>query len=474
MKKKTSLILSLCLFGVGIMLVIAGMFTNNYNNTRFNKNTYINGTNVGGYTVEKATQVVAQKMNSELDDISIKIIYKDKVWLFDKNDFDTDNAVKSVVNNAFKTVKFGDKDAVKFVIEKTNSFKTGFDAVFKNFDKKIDQIQSEINTEPKNAYVTFNPNNEKMFTVTEAENGIKLDKQKLIKDLEKNFLNTKDITIYASTTTIEPEIKASYFDDKLNLQSIFSTGLKDSQAGRRHNVDLALKKLNGLVVKPGEMISFNTVTGPQTAEGGYKDAIVIFNGKFTNGIGGGICQASTTLYNALVLANLQIDEVHKHTLPVKYVELSLDAMVSEGYADLIFTNNSQDDIYIKGYIKGDEATVEIYGKSLPENTTVKRVAEFVGNIPHNGDKIVPDTNGEYADKVLYKGEYYRLKYPCEGYEAKGFKEYYKDGKLVDREQIRHEKYQPQDGIIIEGTQDLPQGFVLPEQTVEFIKPEARD
>ena len=147
-------------------------------------------------------------------------------------------------------------------------------------------------------------------------------------------------------------------------------------------------------------------------------------------------------------------------------------MVSDGYSDLIFTNNSENDIYIKSYVNGDDATVEIYGKSIPENTTIKRVAEFVGNIPHNGDKIVPDVNGEYADKVLYKGEYYRLKYPCEGYEAKAFKEYYKNGKLIDREEIRHEKYQPQDGIIIEGTQELPEGFVLPEQTVEFIKPEA--
>ncbi|MGN1221686.1 MAG: hypothetical protein ACI4TT_00455, partial [Christensenellales bacterium] len=70
MKKKTSLILSLCLFGVGVMLVVGGMFTSSYNNSHFNKNTYINGTNVGGYTVDKATKVVAEKMNSELDDIN--------------------------------------------------------------------------------------------------------------------------------------------------------------------------------------------------------------------------------------------------------------------------------------------------------------------------------------------------------------------------------------------------------------------
>ena len=472
MKKKTSLILSLCLFGVATFLVVAGMFTSNYTQSHFNKNTYINGTNVGGYTVEKASQVVSDKINKDIDDISIKIIYKDKVWQFDKNDFDTNSAVKEVVNKAFRTSKFGDKKSVEYLAQKNGNFKTAFKTVFKNFDKQLDKIANEINSEPKDAYVNFNPNAEKIFEVVEAQNGVELDKEKLLQDLEKQFLNTKDITVYASTTSIEPSIKSNYFDDKLNLQSKFSTSIKNSQEGRRHNVTLALSKLNGLVVKPNEMISFNSVTGPQTEEGGYHNAVVIFNGKFTDGIGGGICQASTTLYNALVLANLEIDEVHKHTLPVKYVELSLDAMVSDGYADLIFKNNSENDIYIKSYVDGDDATVEIYGKSIPENTTIKRVAEFVGNIPHNGDKIVPDTNGEYTDKVLYKGEYYRLKYPCEGYEAKAFKEYYKNGKLVDREEIRHEKYQPQDGIIIEGTQELPEGFELPKQEVEFIQPQS--
>lgn len=130
MKKRTSLILSLCLFGVGIMLVVAGMFSNNYSNTHFNKNTYINGTNVGGYTVQKAQQVVAEKMNSELDDINIKVIYKDKVWEFDKSAFDTDNAVKDVVNTAFRSSKFGDIDTVNYIAQKTGSFRTAFSTVF--------------------------------------------------------------------------------------------------------------------------------------------------------------------------------------------------------------------------------------------------------------------------------------------------------------------------------------------------------
>lgn len=468
--KKRNLFFSFALLSVALFMVVSGLLiSNNNEKTHFKGDVFINGTNVNGYTIEKANQVVADKMATDLQDINIKIVYQDKVWQFTQEDFDASGAIKDVVNSAFNKNKIYNKnDYTKSV----GSYETQFASIFKNFNNKIDDIIDQINIEPENAYVEFTPDNSKIFNVIEGKNGVEADKEKLIADLTSQLFKTKDILVYVNTKTLQPEIKSDYFDNKLNLQSKFTTSIKDSQAGRRNNVTLALKKINGKVIKPNELVSFNALTGPQDASSGYQDAIVILNGKFTNGMGGGICQASSTLYNALVLANLDIEEVHKHTLPVRYVELSLDAMVSDGYADLIFKNTSADDVYIKAYVNGDDATVEIYGNTIPEGVTIKRVAEFIGNIPHNGDKIIPDTNGEYRNKVLYKGEYFRVKYPCEGYEAKAFKEYYKGDKLVKREQIRHEKYQPQDGIIIEGTEDLPEGFVLPEQTVEFIKPEA--
>ena len=309
-----------------------------------------------------------------------------------------------------------------------------------------------------------------MFVIKDGVDGIKVDKKQLIEDLKSQFLKEKNIEINIQTHNITPNITKEYFADKLGLQSKFSTSIKGSQTGRRNNVTVALKKLNGTVVKPNEIVSFNNLTSPQDETGGYQDAIIIMNGSFVNGMGGGICQASTTLYNALILADLEVDEVHKHTLPVKYVEHSLDAMVSYGYADLIFKNNSENDIYIKSYVDEDDAIVEIYGKSIPEGITIKRVAEET-IIPHEGDKVIPDTNGEYKSKVLYKGEYYRLKWPAQGYDARAYKEYYKDGELINREEIRHERYLPEQGIVIEGAQELPEGFELPEQDVTIYPPQ---
>ena len=468
--KKRNLIYCLGLLCLAVTMVATGVVMSNDGSSKFSKNVYINGTNVGGYTKTEAVQVVSEKLNAKVDNLSIELLHGGKSWHFDHGDFQVDNAVSQVVNSAYSISKLGEKQTLKYLAENGANFNVALNLMIKNFEQTIDDIAEEIYTEPQNAFVEFTPNEKQNFNVVAEKQGEELDKEMLMQKLEDGFLNGDDIKIEIPTKKIEPEIKADFFADKLNLQSKFSTSIKNSQSGRRHNVALALKKLNGTIVKPNETKSFNQIVGPQTESGGYESAIIIINGAFKNGIGGGICQASTTLYNALLLADVEVDEVHKHTLPVKYVEMALDAMVSEGTSDLVFKNTSGNDLYIKSYVKGDDATVEIYGKSLPDGVTVKRSAEFIKSIPHSGDKIIVDTNGEYRDKVIYKGEYYRLKYPVDGYEAKAYKEYYKDGKLIDKQEIRHEKYSPQQGIVIEGAEDLPEGFVLPKQDVKIIKP----
>ncbi len=469
--KKFKLITSLALFSIAIFMVISGIVLGyNDQKTKFTSDIYINGSNVRGYTAQMASRQLKQDLNENLDGVDIKLVYGDREWHFDEYDFEVDEAVEKVVSNAFKTSKLSSKDAIALASAKIKNFNFDITDIFKNFDLKIDNIIKDIDIEPKDASVTFNPDEKQMFVINKEEEGVKVDRKKLIELLNKQILKDKQICIDIPVLQIQPKITSEYFDDKLSLQSKFSTNIKNSQAGRRNNVSVALKKVNGTIVKPNEIVSFNNLTSPQDASGGYQNAIIILNGIYTNGMGGGICQASTTLYNALVLANLEIEEVHKHTIPVHYVEHALDAMISDGYADLIFKNTSDNDVYIKSYVQGDDAVVEIYGKTLPDGVTIKRVAEET-TISHPGDKIVQDINGEYADKVLYKGEYYRLKWPSEGYDAKAYKEYYKDGKLIKREEIRHEKYQPQQGIVIEGAKDLPEGFVLPEQDVTIYPPQ---
>jgi len=215
-------------------------------------------------------------------------------------------------------------------------------------------------------------------------------------------------------------------------------------------VKLALSKFNGMVINPHESVSFNDITAPHTLSNGYEIATIILNGRFVDGVGGGICQASTTLYNALVLAGATIDEVHKHTLPVKYVPLALDAMVSEGGSDLRFTNNSDYPLFIKTSSTANDVTVNIYSMALQDGITYSTRSETIRTLPALEDRIIPDSRKEYTDHVIFKGETYRLTYPREGYEVVSYLQTWQNGELIAEKVLRKETYQPQPGIIMEG------------------------
>ena len=226
-----------------------------------------------------------------------------------------------------------------------------------------------------------------------------------------------------------------------------------------------------MVVTKRQKVSFNETTGPRTEENGFKKANIILNGAYVEGVGGGVCQASTTLYNALLLSGIDVVEASHHSLPASYVPLSLDAMVSEGVSDMVFVNNLDNPIYIKTYGTDTEIIVEIYGDKLADGEEIRTRAELVKILPHNGDKIVPDTNEEYSNYIVYKGEYYRVKYPQEGYESKAYVQYLKNGELLSEKEVRHDFYYPQEGIIMEGTEEVTEGITLPENKVKFIPPQ---
>ena len=412
----------------------------------FSEGVEISQINLKGKTMQEATSLVNKEVSSKSKIISLKC--NDKYYEVLPNL----DAIPSMVNDIL-TSKLKNKDAVEcFKVEQ----------IYPNLNVVLDEICQQNCIEPVSASVIFNPDNEQMFEITPAQKGYCINKEEILKELQLRYDNKKPLTLNIALQEVEPECSENCFEGKLNKMSEFTTSLKNSQAGRKYNVALALSKINGLVVNSKETVSFNKITGPQTLDGGYSNAIVILNGKFTEGVGGGICQASTTLYNACVLANLEINEVHNHTLPVGYVELAFDAMVSEGYADLVFTNSSENPIYIKAGVEGDIAYCEIYGASLKENEKIEREFELIDTIKAEKDDILIDETGEYSDKVLYKGEFYRLKYPKDGYEAKGYKLKLVDGKVVSREEIRHEIYKAVNGVVVEGSQELPAGWSIPE------------
>ena len=176
--------------------------------------------------------------------------------------------------------------------------------------------------------------------------------------------------------------------EKIVTRAKFSTDYSTSSDERKHNVELAAKALDKTFIDVGGEFSFNATVGERSERRGYKNAKIIKEGEFADGVGGGVCQVSTTLYNALLLADIKITEFHPHSLAVSYVLPSFDAMVSYGYADLKAKNNTKNPIIIYTETDGNKITVKICGQPL--NVTVIRKSVITGEIPIPKDVTLID------------------------------------------------------------------------------------
>lgn len=457
-----------------IGLIVAGQFIMTSTLSASNKfydNSYINGVNVSGMTVDEVSNLIATKLVDSRSEIEFELTYKGKSWKWKGEDFEVNNKVLPLVENAYsygRTGSFWEKrNAVKEIKSNGMNLNISYKYVLGGLDDKINEIIAEIETQPVNANIEFSTEADK-FVINDEQVGIAVDKDSLYSQIDEAFIKNKKISIEIPVNEVEPDIKKVELEQHFQLRGKFSTSYAKSKYNRKHNVKRALADFNGLKIEPNQQVTFNGITGDKTAEKGYKPANIILNGVYVEGTGGGVCQSATTLYNAVLLSGLEVNEVNKHSLPVSYVWLAFDSMVSEGYSDLAFTNNTDYPIYVRAGGTEEECYVEIYGEPLPAGYEIKRRAEFIRAIPHPGDTIVQDVDKEYADKVTFKGEYLRLKMPMEGYESDAYLDYYQDGVLTESKLIRHEVYLPQNGVIIEGTEELYAGMTLPENTVKFI------
>ena len=233
---------------------------------------------------------------------------------------------------------------------------------------------------------------------------------------------------------------------ELTLRAGFYTSYSNSTLERKHNIALAVKKLNGTMVEPNGEFSFNKTVGERTEKRGYKMAKIIVGGKFLDGVGGGVCQVSTTLYNAVLLSGLSILEYHPHSLPVSYVAPSFDAMVNSSWADLKFLNNTKNPLIIKAFADGERVKIEIYGEKMQESySRESKISEIITAPDY---VIVKDEKLEYPD--LFEGEQKIVTYKKDGYKSVGVLVKKINGKTVSVKQLRKDVYKPVQGLIIEG------------------------
>lgn len=230
----------------------------------------------------------------------------------------------------------------------------------------------------------------------------------------------------------------------------FSTYFNANDVNRTYNLHVAADALNNQIIKPGEEFSFNEIVGPRSEEKGYKEALVIVNNQFVPGVGGGVCQVSTTLYNALLQAGLTITERSNHSLVVPYVPPGLDATVAYGGLDLKFRNDTDSHVILRTRISGNRLTISVLGNT--DNSMEVRIIRRT-------EKVLPFTVITKPDPNLAEGKEVVEQEGANGYQASVTRQFYVDGQLVRSELVSKDVYKPLNKIIRRGTK--PDGSVIP-------------
>lgn len=379
-----------------------------------------------------------------LSDRGVNVIVNGKTYAMDCSKLISDYDVESSVNEAIEAGKslsfFNKYNIIKEGI--SNRYNISF--IYNNsyLEEFISQIEKDVNREPINANI--NITSEGNIQIVDDIKGFKLNISKIEENIKESIESgvkgniileapVEEITASITADTLKP------IDTKL---ASFSTSFASSSASRAHNIELAAKAINGSLLMPKEVFSFNDYVGERTKDRGFKVAPVLEDGNYKPGVGGGICQVSTTLYKTALDSGIKIIERKNHGLPPSYIGLGLDATVSWGNVDLKFQNTLEYPIFIEAYIKDKNLHINIYSNSSLADRTYNIKNSIYMKIPPKTE-IIEDP-GLASDKtvVVKKGSH--------GYKVRVTRDTYEKGKLVNSEVISNDYYRPVNGIIKKG------------------------
>ena len=298
----------------------------------------------------------------------------------------------------------------------------------------IEKIHSEIYKEAKDAYFEDDP-----FKVYPEIKGVDFDLEKAKKFLEE-YNNNSEFNIQLKYT--EPKVKLKNLKINVfpNQLSTFSTRFDENNKERSTNLNIAASKIDGTILSPGEEFSYNKVVGERSISAGYKEAKIYQGGKVIDGLGGGICQISSTLYNAVVCANLDVTERYNHQFITSYVQPGRDATVAYGSKDFKFKNNRTYPIRIDVYITSGIAKVDIYGIKEKDDKEIDIDVETISTIPYETKYQTDSSLSANTEKLKQRG--------ANGVVVKSYKLIKQNGITISKSLLSKDTYNPLDRIIL--------------------------
>ena len=321
-KRATSLIL---FFGVIVIISLIGVVAINaafsvtddiYSGVK------VGDINVGGLSVQAAENKINTDFQEKLKHPPIVLTYDGQQWVITAKDIGLSINSAELAGKAYDIGRTGNlfiKLKEKYLTINRGStvpLKPSYDR--KKVETVVNSLAKAIDREPQNAGLSYSKS---AVTVQPESTGRKVDIQKTLDNIYAQLETSFPITLSITVTELQPSIKVADLDGITSLISSYSTQFNPWDQNRTENIMIAARNINGIILKNGESFSFNKLVGPRLSQHGYKIAPVFINGKLTPDWGGGVCQVSSTLYNAVLLADMTIEERTAHCRPPGYVPL---------------------------------------------------------------------------------------------------------------------------------------------------------
>ena len=348
------------------------------------KNVKVNGIDVGGLSRREAALIIRRSFEEELKEKELKICAKSGEYMFKYPEIN----YRDDLENLLKTVKRG------------GSYRAEYECYLCGLNEITPYIclnESVFMVEP---YAVFNKEGAP-FTYYNGNDGRVVNEAELVSDIRNSLKGGFEKVTLKYTDVARTKTQAD-IKKETELLSSFTTYFDGENLPRTSNIRLASAHVNGSIIESGKVLSFNDTVGARVKERGFLPAKIIENGEFVEGVGGGVCQVSTTLYNCALLAGLNITEYHPHSLAVGYVPPSRDAMVSGSSCDLKIFNSSKTPVYVRAQTGKNFVNFKIYG--LNGGASYELSSEVTGTIPAS-QEITNDKSKsrEGKDGILSNG-----------------------------------------------------------------------
>ena len=436
----------------------------------FSPNIYVDGIHLGGMSAQQGIDAVVNQINTREKGWSLALKYKNHTFYtlrYDDLGVSTDIAsVYSLLEKLYQKGKLGTLEERKAELDELKqapcyAYTTQSDMTHERLDDILRQIKEQLTSEPVDAYLAyFRPDLSDPFIIQNEQYGSTLDIEPLKEQILEKAASGESGVMDIQPTPIPPKVTAADVCSQVSLRAKATTPVSStSTVERTSNIRTAFSHLNGQILEPGAKLSFNKITLDRTLENGYKYAIEYESGMEKMGIGGGVCQASTTLYLAALKSDLEIVSRISHSDPVSYTVFGQDATVYYNRHDLVFRNTSGGTIYITARVNEKrknqyECEVCIYGPSLGDGITYTLRTETVQTLPAPvTDTYVKDTKQEY---VTYSDqEPYLVRKARDGFVNETYLQKWYNSELVSEKFVSRDTCKARENIYYVGTQSRP-------------------